>query len=512
MGHTGDLTKLRSEFPLTENIRSTNTSYRNASLLLTSKADTTPVYQEHSALDQRFSCQSVNDGEQVELTCDVLTHLLPLFGPKMVLQQFGDHIQRGMRHPNEKVRVLIMKQILSSVEGEDGMTEVCQNVPLLLSIIAALGDSSLGVVKYTNKALVRVSSSGRTGLNAVFSSEGITVMQEAMSKSDSCRFNVYEFVVSVCLVGDEALGVVSNCGLLERLVAEVTVTGDILTQLNALELLVPLATSPSGLRLLNEGGVIAKLQYLLSLAETDPMATMLLPGLIKFFGNLGNCSPSQLYEEYGSVLLMVLRLASGRLDLNDPGLHLTAIDTIAYIGETPQGKFTLGKCKTELDEVLDAIGTRIRTAPTDQRVSVLEALSRLFYLPVESQTDDLVGLTEIWWSSVGGVSMEKIIAVSRQPFPELHCAALTFINVLASLPWGQRLINAEPGLVEYILDRSSESDKEGKELKHLIVTTLIHSPYSETILGEDYMKKLTKFYNEGPFYVEANPEVAFAGE
>merc|ERR1739842_141385 len=172
----------------------------------------------------------------------------------------------------------------------------------------------------------------------------------------------------------------------------------------------------------------------------------------------------------------------GRLDLNDPGLHLTAIDTCAYIGQTPQGKFTLGKCKTELDEVLDAIGTRIRTAPTDQRVRVLEAMARLFYLPVESQTDDLVGLTEIWWSCVGGVSMEKIIAVARQPFPDLYSAALSFINTLANLPWGQRIIQEEPGFVEYILDRSSETEKEGKELKHRIVTTLIQSPYSETIL------------------------------
>lgn len=86
----------------------------------------------------------------------------------------------------------------------------------------------------------------------------------------------------VCLLGEKQLSVVSNSGLLDRLVAEVT-TGDILVQMNALEMLTPLALNPSGMSLLDSNGVIAKLQYLLSLAETDPMATLLMPGLFPCF-------------------------------------------------------------------------------------------------------------------------------------------------------------------------------------------------------------------------------------
>ena len=84
-------------------------------------------------------------------------------------------------------------------------------------------------------------------------------------------------MVKISLLGDVALGMVSSSGMLDRLTAEVT-TGDVLTQLNALELLIPLAVSHSGMNLLVEGGVISKLQYLLSLAETDPMAALLMPG------------------------------------------------------------------------------------------------------------------------------------------------------------------------------------------------------------------------------------------
>lgn len=94
-------------------------------------------------------------------------------------------------------------------------------------------------------------------------------------------FVYFKFIVCVCLVGETPLSVVSNSGLLDRLVAEVT-KGDILLQLNALEILTPLALNPSGMNLLDSGGVIAKLQYLLSLAETDPMAALLMPGLLSF--------------------------------------------------------------------------------------------------------------------------------------------------------------------------------------------------------------------------------------
>ena len=38
--------------------------------------------------------------------------------------------------------------------------------------------------------------------------------------------------------------------------------------------------------------------------------------------------------------------------------------------------------ETEMDEVLDVLGSKIRTAPTDQRVRVLDSLSKLFFVHV----------------------------------------------------------------------------------------------------------------------------------
>ncbi|XP_069192403.1 26S proteasome non-ATPase regulatory subunit 5 isoform X2 [Procambarus clarkii] len=445
--------------------------------------------------------------EQVELAVDVLGRLLPLVRAQEVVERFSAELLRGLHHPHEKVRNLVLKQVLLCTEKDEaGIVSVITNRGLLLAVVGCLGDKTLGVVKVSTNILVKICTQN-AGLNSVFSNESVTVMQDVMAISDSCRFAVYEFVVQVCLLGDMSLGVVSNSGLLDRLTEEVT-TGDVLTQLNALELLTPLALNSSGMALLDQGGVIAKLQYLLSLAERDPMAALLMPGLIKFFGNVGHSRPRQMIEEYSSVVVMVLRLASGSLDFGDSTLQMVAIQTVAHIGSSPEGKFALAKFKTEIEEVLDVLGSKMRVAPTEQRVCALEALVHLFTLEVEYQTEDLTGLLEMWWASVCGMNLEKLVAIARQPFTDIHCPALGLINALANMPWGQRFICREPGLIEYILDRKTESEKPGKEAKWTIVETLVKSPSASSIFTEYHMEQLEKFYRQGPFFVEAQVEVA----
>ena len=76
-----------------------------------------------------------------------------------------------------------------------------------------------------------------------------------------------------------SLNHISSSGFLQLLVNEIT-TGDILTQLNALEILSQLAMCDHGLRFLQEAGIVDKLSYLLSSAQTDPMAAVILPGKI----------------------------------------------------------------------------------------------------------------------------------------------------------------------------------------------------------------------------------------
>lgn len=66
--------------------------------------------------------------------------------------------------------------------------------------------------------------------------------------------------------------------------------------------------------------------------------------MVKFFGNMGHSRPQQMLEEYGSVVVLILRLAAGTLDMGDPTLQMVAIQTVAHIGSSPEGKLSLAKC------------------------------------------------------------------------------------------------------------------------------------------------------------------------
>ena len=64
-------------------------------------------------------------------------------------------------------------------------------------------------------------------------------------------------------------------------------------------------------------------------------------------------------------------------------------------------------------------------------------------------------------------------------------------------------------LTEFLLDRSTETDKECKEAKYEVVETICASKRCANIFGNQNYLKLRQFVNEGPFYVEAQLNVAF---
>lgn len=105
-----------------------------------------------------------------------------------------------------------------------------------------------------------------------------------------------------------------------------------------------------------------------------------------------------------------------------------------------------------------------------------------------------------------------LMDVARQPFAGLHCAALNVIKSLALVPWGQNKLHAHPGFEEYLLNRTTETFKEGKECKYDIVAALVQSPSTASIFGNVYFTKLHQYYVEGPFYIAATAAVAIEGE
>ena len=125
------------------------------------------------------------------------------------------------------------------------------------------------------------------------------------------------------------------------------------------------------------------------------------------------------------------------------------------------------------------------------------------------QTTELLSLTEQWFSHLFPKPVSVLKSIASQPFTDLRVVAFGVLGTLANLPWGQRLLNSEAGFTEYLLDRSTEKAKEGKDSKYDIVKILAESPTSGDIFGAPYLMRLRHYVNEGPYYVRVEAAVAF---
>lgn len=105
-----------------------------------------------------------------------------------------------------------------------------------------------------------------------------------------------------------------------------------------------------------------------------------------------------------------------------------------------------------------------------------------------------------------------LIQIAKQPFVDLRLASYRCLLEMCRSTWAISALNNEPGFLEFLLNRSTEKDKEGKESKFAIIQTICDdAEQTKTILGNVNFLKLRRYLNEGVFYVEPEANVAFQG-
>lgn len=93
----------------------------------------------------------------------------------------------------------------------------------------------------------------------------------------------------------------------------------------------------------------------------------------------------------------------------------------------------------------------------------------------------------------------------------MHLAALRIFRALAGQPWGQRRLCQQAGCLDYLLDRSTEHDHEGKQAKFNVIAELVASPTALDTMGAEAMLRIRAYHLEGPFFVQAESAVAYGG-
>lgn len=453
-----------------------------------------------------FTLLNSNDREQVELCVDILEHILMALSPVSLAQNYRVELQGGLTHPNEAVKILALTQIGRMVEHPDATTEILNNHDILETVIRCIGEEKLAVAKQAIQSLSKLSHS-KPGLDKLFHTDLLTVMKDVMAKSDTIRYRIYELVVEISSVSPISLGYCANSSLISQLLGELT-GDDILIRATAIEMVTTLAHSQHGRQYLAQQGIMDKISNMIRGAETDPLSSLYIPGLVKFFGNLAIMdSPQQVCETYPIFQNKVFEMA---LD-PDPAMIGVALDTLGLVGSTVEGKQVFQKTGEKFKAVLTRMSQLASSGATELRVRSLDAISQLLTLQPEQQTEDLLALTESWFHLLSKQPMDMISNISTQPFPELHCGALRIFSAIASQPWGQKLMINTPSFMEFILDRSTGQTKEAKDAKFELVGTLVCSSTAAEILGSQHYIRLKTYLREGPYYVSAVSIVSTEG-
>ena len=149
------------------------------------------------------------------------------------------------------------------------------------------------------------------------------------------------------------------------------------------------------------------------------------------------------------------------------------------------------------------------------RTRALACLTDLFHLSATDASSPAAwSLTEQIYRLCNRVFsiLPIIIQIARQPFIDLRLVAYRCLLELTRSPWGVVAMNAEPGFLEFLLNRATEKDKEGKEAKFAIIRSICNNgDEAKAAIGNVNYLKLRRYINEGVFFVQPETNVAFDG-
>lgn len=170
------------------------------------------------------------------------------------------------------------------------------------------------------------------------------------------------------------------------------------------------------------------------------------------------------------------------------------------------GRLALAQHPEETSNAIKKLGEFVTQSKPDLQIRALNAFVMIFSCEEDSSEDST---SYNWFLLATPNLMAIIMSIVKQPFLDIRYTCLRLLMSMSNWRWGQNEMKKFPGFVEYLLDRRTETEKEGKELKYAIIQHLATSSTSEEIFGSPIYLKLKVYVSEGPFYVIEETTVAY---
>lgn len=407
-----------------------------------------------------------------------------------------------LSNPSASVRLLILREFQRTASQPQRIFQLLEDTNLLIAIINRIGDSDLTVAECA-MSIVKKIGEDPNGLHMLYKGELLRTFARLLQKDTIC-FRVYEVIVDIAKTSRIALEVSAQSGFLNSLINMLD-DEDVLLQLNALEILTQLAIFEEGLSYLEQQEVLSKLVQKIAQASENSLSNLLIPGLMKFFGNVARHWPNELFSKYPVIISALFEVIDG----GDQTLLGPALDTLGFVSVSVEGKYALQALGDAMTGALKTICEIVQRMPTALRIRGLNNLTLMLDVKRPEQDNRILSLTKLWFDSLCDDPLGMIVAICRQPFADIRQAGLEVLAVVGSQIWGQEYISNYPGLVEFLLDRSAETFKDCIDAKFEVVKRL--SQAEQHVFDADTMQKFKQFVHEGPYFVDINREIAIEG-
>lgn len=499
------------------------------------------IHREHGSTLSFLTAISSLSNEHYYQVLNLLKRYLDAFDRILLcpqLIQFLDLIQSRQSTPIVNVLLEMLtwdvKKNLSHVT-----VDYASNLDGMMAFaISCLGSDDLEVAEKAGDLISLVIPAHPAYVKAMYLASNQFPASVAHSRTVLLRY--HSLLAELVKASEPLLQVVEEVGFVDQLLLLVRAE-DVLVQVNAIELLVSIAGTDKGLEALNRHGGVqwliatacqgadplikdealrclsalfsrAAAHSMLFIQQIDPSAVSLFMetifqyidegnehnkiaglGLLSDFMAISAYSLAQaLSYRNGDLLQAWLRL----LIASKPELQGAALHSIARVLEQPDEQYV------ENDRALPS-----KAALTGIPESTVEDTE----VTVETVSNLKKHLFAAMNAFKRNTAVEYLIYSAKQPISATRHAAVEIMTALAMQAggWGLQLLfgraSSETALLQsafwqYLTNRLSESNKEGKDFKFALIQAVSHNPLAEHFPAE-IKRRLHQMINQGAYYM-----------
>jgi hypothetical protein len=353
--------------------------------------------------------------------------------------------------------------------------------------------------------------------------DSATPATPAPSEVDRAKFASLHSVVQarwltlatrLAAAGSDMFALVAATGLISLMFDMVSDDSDPLMQLTLLDLVVHVCETEAGTSAFLGSGLWAKLLLWSGTgsraADGDPILGInALSALGSTFNAIAVACPQALaplrQTLQGTMLPHIASLCESGRDTTETVAAIQCVSLL--LGADP--KFLEFAVSSEkLPFMREWLECAISSTP-ELRIACFVGLSHVFnaasrFSDQENAFLALFALLTTCWGCEPG---EAALSCLKKPHHEARVAAYRFLAALAGVPyvWGPRRVLGTPDLGPYLLDRSTEISKDGKEWKFAVLDALVRNKHARESVGDYLYSQLIAFHAKGPFHVEQLP-------